>query len=97
MTDVGELTLALGVILALAAIVFERRLVRVALVAYLVQGVPHLVFHSIHRDGLSTADNIANLALLGGAVVASAGLLLLTVERRAPVTAAGPGPLKGGQ
>lgn len=92
MSDVGELTLALGVILALAAIVFERRLVRVALVGYLVQGIPHLVFHSVHRGGLSAADNVANLAVLGGAVVVSAGLLLLTV-----VAAGGLVPLEAAQ
>jgi hypothetical protein len=78
MTDVGELTLALGVLLAFAAAVFERRLVQVALVAYLVQAVPHLVFHAIHRDHLSTADNAGNLVTLGVAVLVPAALLWLS-------------------
>jgi hypothetical protein len=78
MTDVGELTLALGAMLAFAAVVFERRLVQVALVVYLVQAVPHLVFHAIHRDGLSGADNVGNLGTLALAVLVPAVLLWLT-------------------
>ena len=78
MTDVGELTLALGVLLALAAVWFERRLVQAALIAYLVYAVPHLVFHAIHRDHLSAADNAGNLATLGLAVLVPAVLLWLS-------------------
>ncbi|MBO0701618.1 MAG: hypothetical protein J2P38_01715 [Candidatus Dormibacteraeota bacterium] len=85
-TDVGELTLALGVILLLAAIVFERRLVQVALAGYLVQGVPHLVYHAIHRDNMTSADNAASLAMLGAGVILSAAALWLSTRRRIPAT-----------
>jgi hypothetical protein len=80
MTDVGELTLALGALLGFAAVVFERRLVQVALVVYLVPAVPHLVFHAVHRDGLSAADNAGNLGTLGLAVLVPALLLWLTAD-----------------
>lgn len=79
-TDVGELTLALETFLTLAALVFERRLVQVALVGYLVQAVPHLVFHAIHREHMSTAQNVANLATLALAVIVPAGVLWLSLR-----------------
>ena len=75
MTDVGELTLALAVVMTLAGIVLERRLVQVALVSYLVQAVPHFVFHAVHRDHMSTGDNVANLGALGLAVLVPTCLL----------------------
>ena len=77
-TDVGELTLALGVILVVAALFFTVRLVQAVLVGYLVQAIPHLIFHSIHREHLTVADNVANLAVLSLAVIVSGALLALT-------------------
>jgi hypothetical protein len=75
MTDVGELTLALAVVMTLAGIFLGRRLVQVALISYLTQAVPHLAFHAVHREHMSTGDNVANLGALGLAVVVPTVLL----------------------
>lgn len=67
--DFGALNLALGVLLALAAIVLERWLVRAALAAYLVYALPHLAFHATELDALPPLDNLLNLISLGLAVL----------------------------
>ena len=53
MTDVGGLGLALAVVLGAAAVTMDRLLIRVALAAYLVYSVSHLLFHVTHLTGLS--------------------------------------------
>jgi hypothetical protein len=50
--DVGALNLALGVLLATAALLLERRLVQVSLIAYLVYAVPHFAFHLVKGNAL---------------------------------------------
>ncbi|GAA1696677.1 hypothetical protein GCM10009745_48450 [Kribbella yunnanensis] len=50
-SDFGGATLGLGVMLAAATIWMERRLVLVALVAYLAFAVPHSLFHLEHLHG----------------------------------------------
>jgi hypothetical protein len=67
--DVGALNLALGVLLVLAAVLLERRLVQVSLVAYLVYAVPHFVFHLTTGHAFSLGDNLANMLTLGIAVL----------------------------
>src|SRR5262249_55203797 len=52
MSDVGGLNLAMAVVLGCAAVWLERRLGRVALAAYVVYSVPHLLFHLTHLTGL---------------------------------------------
>ena len=44
-TDVGSTFLALGVLLVLAAVWMDRRVVLAATIAYLVYQVPHTIFH----------------------------------------------------
>jgi hypothetical protein len=67
--DVGALNLALGVLLVLAAVLLERRLVQVSLVAYLACAVPHFVFHLTKGHAFSLCDNLANMVTLGIAVL----------------------------
>ena len=74
--DVGEFNLAFGVLLALAAILADRRLVQVSLLAYLVYAVPHFVFHLTQIGTFSMADNLAQLVSLGLQVVISVAILL---------------------
>lgn len=81
--DVGALNLALGALLAVAAIVLERRLVQAALAAWLVYAVPHFVFHATELDALSFLDNAANVITLGLAVLLPLVLLVATGRRRA--------------
>jgi len=73
--DVGALNLALGVLLATAALPLERRLVRVSLAAYLVYAVPHFVFHLTQVHHFSPFDNVVNMIVLGLAVLLPALLL----------------------
>ena len=80
--DVGSLLLAIGLLQVWAAAQLSRLLVRVALVVGLVYAVPHLIFHASNTKSLSTGDNVANIVLLGLAVVVPVLLLLLT--RSAP-------------
>src|SRR3972149_6731593 len=56
--DVGGLNLALALLLVAAGVLLERRLVIVVLVAYLVNAVPHFVFHVSHMDEMSTGDQV---------------------------------------
>jgi hypothetical protein len=63
------LNLALGVLLVLAAVLPERRLVQVSLVAYLAYSVPHFVFHLTKGHAFALGDNLANMVTLGIAVL----------------------------
>ncbi|MFF0268511.1 hypothetical protein [Kribbella sp. NPDC004536] len=53
--DFGGASLGLGIVLAAAAIRFDRFLTAVALIAYLAYAGPHLFFHLGHLDGDSVA------------------------------------------
>lgn len=83
MTDVGGLGLALAVVLGAAAATMDRLLIRVALAAYLVYSVSHLLFHVTHLTGLSaggTAFLVTSLTLLP----AFALVLLILAARAGP-------------
>ena len=83
MTDVGGLGLALALVLGAAAVTMDRLLIRVALAAYLVYSISHLLFHVTHLSGLSAggiAFLVTSLTLLP--VLALALLILATRARR---------------
>jgi hypothetical protein len=63
-TDVGGLYLGFAVLFAWAAWTLERTLVRAVSVAWLLTATLHLIFHSGHLEGFSTADAIAEIATL---------------------------------
>ncbi len=84
-TDVGATFLAIGILMLLAAWIGERRVLQVALLAYLAYAIPHFVFHAGNDGALSSGSQVFNGVLLGLAVVAAIALLGLT--RR-------PGPAK---
>jgi hypothetical protein len=76
--DVGALSLAVTVLLAVAAVVSTRLLVRTAAVAFAAYAVPHTVFHVFHLEGFSSVDAFAQtagfvlqLALAGAALAAT--------------------------
>lgn len=79
--DVGGLYLALTLVLLAAAVIMERRLVIVALVAALLNAVPHFIFHVTHVDELSTGDQIAQTASLVFVMVVPMVLLPVAVAR----------------
>ncbi len=85
LADVGAMYLALGVLLALAAVSSVRELVRASLVAWLVFAVPHFVFHSatIHYHPLPI-DRTGNLISLRFVVVLPLILLYLDGSRGTP-------------
>ena len=85
--DFGAASLAIAVFLIGAAIVLERRLVQVALIAFLAYSVPHLAYHLTTTEHYSTGDNLGSL---GGFVVTiglAIALLALTREAREPTPA----------
>ena len=74
-TDVGELSLALAVVLGAAAITGQWLLSSVAIIAFAVYTVPHMIFHSFHLEGFSRGGAIAQtvgfaVQLLAAAVAA---------------------------
>ena len=83
LADVGAMYLALGVLLALAAVSLGRELVRASLVAWLVFAVPHFVFHAatIYHHPLPI-DRAGNLISLGSVVVLPLILLYLDGSSR---------------
>jgi hypothetical protein len=83
--DFAATELALAVLLFAAAIWFERRLVLVAGVTFLVATFPHFAYHLTTTGSLSTGDNIASLSgfvLELGAI----SLAMMAVSRRFDAT-----------
>lgn len=83
--DFGGATLGLALVLAAAALWMERRLVVVALLAYLAFAAPHLVFHLGHLHGATALEAGVLTTLLVGSVVLPTGLLVLTLRRHSDV------------
>ena len=77
--DIGAFQLGLLVVGLFALVTLERRVVQAALVASLVAGLPHLIFHLTETGPLSTADNVLSIAGLAAPVVIP--LLLLPRTR----------------
>jgi hypothetical protein len=80
--DVGSLFLATAVVLVVAAIYLDRRLVIVALASFLVYSLPHLIYHLLNLGSFATGDAIAEAVSLSLTVVAPAVLLVMIL--RAP-------------
>jgi hypothetical protein len=74
--DVGELFLATGLVLLVAAYYLERRLVVTAICSYLVWSVPHAIYHAFHLDAYGTADAIGNVVTLALTVILPLWLLV---------------------
>jgi hypothetical protein len=90
MRDFGGATLGLALVLAAAGIWLERRLVVVALLAYLAFSLPHLMFHVGHLDGATDVEAVVLVGLLGASVVVPV-LLLAVAVRRGQVSPVPPG------
>ncbi|HET7652226.1 MAG TPA: NAD(P)-dependent oxidoreductase [Acidimicrobiales bacterium] len=80
--DFGGLNLALGFLLAVAAIVAGRTLARTAAVSALLFAVPHLVYHLSHLDVYDAADKVGNITSLSVAAVLPVAVLVMTRKRR---------------
>ncbi len=78
--DYGAASLALVFVLVAAALLLELRLVQVALLAWMMWAVPHLVYHAATFDRLPTVDSTINLITLAS-VVALPLMLLASTTR----------------
>jgi hypothetical protein len=82
-TDAGAGFLAVGVLLVIALVLVDQRvLVQAALVTFLVQDVPHFVFHLVHNEGLAGGDKAFGVGGLGSGAVVAALLLVVASRRR---------------
>jgi Ca2+/Na+ antiporter len=80
MRDVGALSLAITVVLFVAAITMEQLIVRTALIAYLVFAIPHLLFHVTHHHHHAAAVAVTETTGLVVAVLLPIGLLILQLR-----------------
>ena len=78
---VGALSLALAVVLAGATVTADRRLIRVAAVAFAVYTVPHSLFHGGHLDGFGLTDGVAQMSGFVLQLLLAAAALGSTLER----------------
>lgn len=78
--DVGALSLALAVVLAAGTVTADRRLVRVAAVAFAVYTVPHTLFHGGHLGGFTPGDAAAQMAGFGLQLLLAAAAFGSTLE-----------------
>ena len=75
--DVGQLSLALSVVSLAGAVTMQRLLVRVAATAWLVNAVPHLVYHLRHLEPLEPVDQAGEIVSLSLLVILPAVVLVL--------------------
>jgi AhpD family alkylhydroperoxidase len=89
-TDVGALFVALGFLLAFAAVSLRRGTVIAAAISWLLFAVPHFLWHAFNLEPYGTADAIGNTLSTGWIVVG--GVLVLFLARSPAVpTGAAPG------
>ncbi|HEY7440328.1 MAG TPA: hypothetical protein VIC35_13115 [Acidimicrobiia bacterium] len=74
--DVGSLYLAMAIVTIAAAVTLSVVLTRWVLVAWLVQGVLHVVYHARHLGPFSTGDQVSMIASLALVPIVAGGLLL---------------------
>jgi hypothetical protein len=79
--DVGALYLGALVLLVLAWVWLDRRLVQAALISYAVAALPHLIYHCTALDGFSAGDAVAEIGGLAVNVIVPIGLLTVTRPR----------------
>lgn len=85
--DVGGLFMATGLVLIVAGVWLERRVVGLALASYLLFSVPHAIYHVLNLEPYGTGDAIANVVALAATVLLPLyGLALLARAKRAPVS-----------
>lgn len=86
--DFGGLNLAMAALLVAAVVTLGVTVVRTASIAYLLFGVPHLVYHLRHLDVFHGVDKGINAVILSLAVMCA--LAALVVSLREPAGGAPP-------
>ena len=79
--DVGQLSLAVALVSGVAVWTMVPVLVRVAAAAWLVNAVPHFVYHLRHLDAYDTTDKVGNVLSLGLLVALPIVVLVLSYRR----------------
>ena len=79
--DVGELNLALAFVTLAAVVWCTPLLVRLVAGAWLVEGIPHLVYHLRHLDPLASDAKVSSIAGLAIVPVVALVLLVLATDR----------------
>lgn len=82
MRDYGAMNLSLALVFVVAAITMDLRMVRIALGAYLLFAIPHLIFHLTHLEHFTMAAAVGQTIALTIAVLLPVALLILTRQRR---------------
>ncbi|OBJ08133.1 hypothetical protein A5625_15625 [Mycobacterium sp. 1465703.0] len=84
MRDYGAMNLSLALVFVVAAVTMELRMVRIALGAYLLFAISHLIFHLTHLEHFTMTAAVGQTILLTVAVLLPVGLLILTAWRPSP-------------
>jgi uncharacterized membrane protein len=92
-TDYGGAFIALSLLVAIAGVLLERRLVVIAMVCWLTAAVPHLIFHIGTRDAYQGAERVASLTSLVLTVVIP--IAILAGVRRAGAPSPSTAPASG--
>ncbi len=92
MRDVGGLFMATGLVLVVAGLWLERRVVMLALGSYLLFAIPHTVYHLLNLEPYGTGDAIGNVIALGATVVLPVYLVVLLAREGAVTPSRKPGP-----
>ena len=79
--DVGELNLALAFVTLAAVVWCTPLLVRLVAGAWLVEGLPHLVYHLRHLDPLASDAKVSSIAGLAIVPVIALVLLAMATDR----------------
>jgi hypothetical protein len=80
--DFGALNLALAAVTIVALVTLARPAVVAAALAWLVFGVPHLVYHARHLDVYDTGDKVGTMAALALGVALPLVVLVAVLPRR---------------
>jgi len=80
--DFGALNLALAAVTIVALVTLARPAVVAAALAWLVFGVPHLVYHARHLDVYDTGDKVGTMAALAVGVALPLVVLVSVLPRR---------------
>jgi alkylhydroperoxidase family enzyme len=94
-TDVGALFVALGFLLAFAAVSLRRGTVLAAAIAWLIFSVPHFLWHVFNLEPYGSADAVGNTVTLAWTVIG--GLLVIYLARAGETVPKATGSADGGR
>lgn len=84
--DVGGLSLAVAVVLAVAAVAATRSWTRTAVAAFGIYALPHTIFHGLHLENFGRGDAVVQMAGFSLQLLLALAALLATIggRRRGP-------------